>query len=526
MAIIPGGAERRVLPAPNAPEKADNMKHHLAEMGAADKPRAAVRGLARFIARVKPGIVLRLAMPALFILAALQFNFTRRLSFQRHPTGARILMATPTMDFNAKIEKTQYNGWNAYRLTNGIVSLYVAPDIGGRAIQMQLGDQEFFFVNHSLAGKVLPEAQNNPRAGWANYGGDKVWPAPEGWMNDAEWPSIPYYTLDGSHFASEVVKDSPEEVAVRVTSPKDPRTGVQFERTFHVYAGTTRITVEQVMRNISKRRIRWGVWHVLQNNGADLHDPSKPNPDLYMYIPINPHSVHPNGYAVAYGDVHHPSYGAIDDGRLLRVHYLYRVGKVVADSNAGWYAVVNGQKQIAYVENFKYFPGQAYPDNATVESWNDGPGTISRVAFDQVLPDDPSQTPYFLEAELISPFAELEPGQQYEFTVHWSPTRVPNPVLNAVWAGAISQPLSAAVAGGQVRLKGVFGVFTPGSLAAAFYSKLGEDLGSETLQAVDPRQVVSLEKSVPLPAEAFRVSVFVRDGAGDNVGYLGNAVLR
>ena len=134
-------------------------------------------------------------------------------------------MATPMNLFNARVEKTQFNGWNAYRLTNGIVTLYVTPDIGGRAIQLQLGDKAFFFVNNDLAGKVVPPEQNSLKAGWANYGGDKVWPAPEGWMNENEWPSIPYYTLDGSKYAAEVVRQTPAEVAVRVTSPPDPRTG-------------------------------------------------------------------------------------------------------------------------------------------------------------------------------------------------------------------------------------------------------------------------------------------------------------
>lgn len=107
-------------------------------------------------------------------------------------------MANPTTSLPAKLERTQYNGWNAYLLTNGLVTLYVAPDLGGRAIQLQLGDQEYFFVNEELAGEIVPAGQNNLKTGWANYGGDKVWPEPEGWMSDEEWASLPYYILDGS----------------------------------------------------------------------------------------------------------------------------------------------------------------------------------------------------------------------------------------------------------------------------------------------------------------------------------------
>jgi hypothetical protein len=434
-------------------------------------------------------------------------------------------MATPATTYLARLEKAQYRGWNVYHLTNGLISLFVAPDLGGRAIQLQLGDQEYFFVNADLAGKVLPAEQNSVKAGWANYGGDKVWPSPEGWMSESEWPSVPYYVLDGSKFDSEVTSNDASEVAVRVTSPKDSRSGVQFLRTFHVYAGVTRIKVEQVMRNISRRRIRWGIWHLIQHDGADVRDPSKPNPELYMYLPLNPHSMFPQGYCKLYGDARHPSYHVLHGGHMLRIHYLYRVGKIAADSNRGWYAVVNGQKNTGLVETFKYFTEAEYPDDASIEAWNNGPGTISRGPFDQTLEGDPKQTPYLLESEVLSPYAQLDPGEEYSFPVHWAATRLPNPVRDAVWAGAISEPLSGKQDNGRVSLKGVFGVFYVGTLEAAFYSVMGEELGHETLQAVDPREVVRLEESVLAPPGTFRVSVLVRDAAGENCGFLGNVTL-
>ena len=440
--------------------------------------------------------------------------------------SVRLAMASPALSYPAKLEKTRYNGWDVYRLTNGIINLYVAPQLGGRAIQLELGDQAYFFVNKDLAGKVLPESENNLKAGWANYGGDKVWPAPEGWMNDREWPSIPYYVLDGSAFQFEVVKETPQEVAVRVTSPEDPRSGVQFVRTYHVYADTTRVKVDQVMRNISKREIRWGIWHLIQNDAADARDPSKPNPDLYMYIPLNPNSEYPDGYYNPYGEAKHPSYEVLHGRHMLRVHYLYRVGKAAVDSNAGWYAVVNGQKNIGLVESFTYHPELDYPDGASVETWNDGPGTISRGPFDQTLEDDPKKTPYFLESEVLSPYATLKPGEEYSFPVYWSPTRVTNPVKNAVWAGAISEPLTGKLEGGNVNLKGTFGVFVPGTLEAFFYSVMGEELGRTRLQSVDPREVVKLDKTVPAPNDVFRVSVAVFDADGNNLGFLGNAILK
>jgi hypothetical protein len=67
-----------------------------------------------------------------------------------------------------------------------------------------------------------------------------------------------------------------------------------------------------------------------------------------------------------------------------------------------------------------------------------------------------------------------------------------------------------------------------GSLSevANFCNVMGEELGQATLQAVDPRTVVRLEKSIPAPADTFRVSVFARDAQGENCGYLGNVILK
>ena len=174
----------------------------------------------------------RFALTSVFALIVTGFAYHALTGvFDPFSTSARIAMAAPAESFPAKVDRTQYKGWNVYRLTNGLVTLYVAPEIGGRAIQMQLGDQEYFFVNQEFAGKVLPPEQNNLKSGWANYGGDKVWPGPEGWSNDGQWPSIPYYILDGSKYDSEITSNNSGEVAVKVTSPKDPRTGVQFVRT-------------------------------------------------------------------------------------------------------------------------------------------------------------------------------------------------------------------------------------------------------------------------------------------------------
>ncbi len=431
----------------------------------------------------------------------------------------------PMTQYAAVLERALYRGWDAFRLTNGLVSLWIAPDIGGRAIQLQLDEHEFLYVNSALAGKVLPLEQNNVKSGWANYGGDKVWPAPQGQYTDHEWPGPPDYTIEGSRFAAEVVADSPAAVAVRVSSPHDQRTGIQFFRTFHVCADTTCIKVDQMMRNISDRTIRWAIWHVMQHDATDAHDPSKPNPELCMYVPLRADRRAGHGTYVMFGDARHPSFQFLCDEKMLKVHYEYRAGKIGVDTDRGWIAVANGQKEVCFVENFTYARGAEYPDHASVECWVNGPGTVYGWHEDMVFPHDPRQIPYLMESEILSPLAQLAPGEVYNFPVAWYATRAPNPIVDATEVGVVCEALRAEWMGGRVRLKGTFGVFLPGTAEAAFFTKFGEEVGRLTIQHVDPRQVFRLHKEIPLPPGAYRISLLVRDSMGRHRGVLGDTSL-
>ncbi len=439
--------------------------------------------------------------------------------------GVMLSVPAPAEVYPARVEQTQYRGWSVYRLTNGIVTLLIAPDIGGRAIQLQLGEHEFFYVNPDLAGKVLPAEQNNPKSGWANYGGDKVWPAPQGWTSDEQWPGPPGYAIDGSRYQSEVVLESPGEVAVSLTGPPDLRTGIRFRRTFHVYAGTTRIKVEQTMQNVSRRRVRWGIWHVSQQDAASAEDNSKPNPELYAYVPLNPQSRFPDGFRIMMGNAGHPSFQRVEGGHTLRVHYLYEVAKAAVDTSSGWLAVVNGQRNTCFVEEFPGAPAAEYPDGAAVEFWLNGPGRATLWPYDSRLPDDPKRTPYVLESEVLSPMATLAPGEEYSYAVDWVPVRAPNPVRQVLWPGVVSEPLSAEANRGSLQLRGVFGVNTAGSAEAVFYAATGEELVREALGPVDPREVLQIDKKVRLPGGAFRVTLEVRDTYGQSQGVLGNVVV-
>jgi len=449
-----------------------------------------------------------------------------------HTTANGLAAASPVApasrgaESRCHVEQTRYRGWNAFKLANGLVTLYVVPDIGGRVIQFLLADHPFFFVNPDLAGKVSPPEENGGAlGGWKNYGGSKLWPAPQGWESDEQWPGPPDALLDGGRYHGEITKQEPTHVAVTVTSPPDLRTGIQFSRTVNLFAGSTQVRHDCVMKNISRRPVRWAVWEVSQLDTADPQDPTRFNPDFWAFCPLNPRSAHPKGFWPMFGQVTHPSYRPDYERGLLAVKYDYRVGKVGLDSAAGWLACVNGLSDHCFVGRFTPFPGAPYPDGAAVEFWLNGAGEFILNGLAITNAADPKQTPYFMEAEILSPLVELAPGDECRFEINWFAARCPRPVVEMTSAGPLSQPLRLTRNGGQARLEGVFGVFCPGRAAAVFKAADGKELGRADLGAVGPTKVFRLAKQCRLPSNTFRVTVIAADAEGQLRGVLGNAAI-
>lgn len=121
---------------------------------------------------------------------------------------------------------SNYRGWKSLCLSNSLVELQVLPDIGGRIIQFKFGGKEFLWVNPSLAGKLLPANGLAVDGGWFNVGGDKLWPAPQAWDNDQQWPGPPDAVLKAQPYSLEQFRPKRRQSAIRLTSAGDPRCGI------------------------------------------------------------------------------------------------------------------------------------------------------------------------------------------------------------------------------------------------------------------------------------------------------------
>ena len=90
------------------------------------------------------------------------------------------LALLPCVALSAVIEEgVEYNGWKCVVMKNKTTEVIVAPELNGRVIQYRVDGHEFLWVNKDLAGKVYPPEENYDMDHWKNYGGDKVWPAPQ-----------------------------------------------------------------------------------------------------------------------------------------------------------------------------------------------------------------------------------------------------------------------------------------------------------------------------------------------------------
>ena len=416
-----------------------------------------------------------------------------------------------------------YRGWDAVSLSNQYVSLTVVPSIGGRVMQYALGGRDFLWVNPALAGKAPPPEGVGPENAWLNYGGDKLWPAPQGWDNAEQWPGPPDAVLDGGPYKLEILPKDGNAPAVRLTSGEDKRSGIQFSRVVRLREGSTHVSFVATMKNIDTKPRRWGIWSHCQLDGGIKGGGH--NGQMNAYCPINPKSHFANGYSVIFGDKENPSFQADAKRGLMRVQYQYKVGKIGLDSPAGWVATVDGADGRVFVQRFAFESGKEYPDGSSVEFWLNGLGSFRAWGKDNVMPNDPERNPYIFESEVLGPFAKLQPGESVSWKYDWFAASIgpgDHEVTDCTDTGVVSEPLRAEkAAGGTVRLSGRFGVFASGRLAIHFLDSKGKALTNVALpEPASPLVPVILDHVAELPNGTATIRLMLVDAAGKESGQI------
>ena len=408
--------------------------------------------------------------------------------------------------------------WTTKYMGNDFIELQVVPEIGGRVLQYKLGDYGFFLVNDDLYGQEPPVSGVGPDDAWLNYGGDKLWLAPQGWDNDQQWPGPPDPVLDGQPYAMETLGNN----EIRLTSRKDHRSGVQLSRVIKVHENSTRVDIAATMKNIDTKPRRWGIWAHTQFNAGNRHGKGH-NENYWAYCPLNKNSIFPKGYSVQYGLVNNMSFKPDYDNSMMKVHYQRRVGKIGIDSPAGWVATVDATDGYVFVHRFEYEPGEPYPDNSSVEIWVNGLGEFVAWGKANKMPEDIKNNPYNFESEVISPYANLKPGEEYTYKYKWYAAKIPagTSVLNCSDVGVVCEDLAAVRNDKSLKIKGKFGVFYEGSLVLHYFDAAGKNIRTETIAPqVGPLKAIILSHTVQAIENTASVSLHLYDKTDRDIGQL------
>ncbi len=308
------------------------------------------------------------------------------------------------------VQPVVYEGWQAQQVANDWVQLTFVPQLGGRLMQVTFNGHPYLFVNPVYKGKYISPAEAAGR--WINYGGDKIWPLPEGNDDEQHWQGASTPLDDGAYAFS--VLSQGAKCTVRLEGPPDPPTGLQYTREISIGSDSPQISFHAITRNFTGHSITWSVQSVSQYNLSDAKDATQYNHEFWAFTPLNPRSSYLLGYHARDGLANDPAY-SVKDG-LFRLNWKYLESEVWLDSIAGWVALIDGATQYAMVEKTKHVLGGDYPGKATIIFYKNGPTVeLDAKGMPYLTSRSLEKTPYYMEAELNSPMAVLGPGESYAF---------------------------------------------------------------------------------------------------------------
>ena len=438
------------------------------------------------------------------------------LTFALAVSSGGAQQSAPTPSTSCQIHAVVFDGWQAQEVTNEWVKLTFVPQLGGRLMQVSFNGHPYLFVNPVYKGKYISPAEAAGR--WINYGGDKIWPLPEGNDDEQHWTGASTPLDDGAYAFS--ILSQNDRCTVRLEGPPDPPTGLRYTREITIGSDSPEIFFHAITKNITGHSIAWSVQSVSQYDLSDASDPNQYNHDFWAFAPLNSRSSYLNGYHVRDGLANDPSF-SVKDG-LFRLNWRYLESEVWLDSAAGWIALVDGATHYAMVEKTKHIEGADYPDKASVIFYKNGPTVqLNAQGMPYLTSRNLEETPYYMEAELNSPMAVLTPGETYAMETYWFPSRMSSDLTTVTEAGLVGRPLFAKKSAGKLELSGTFGVFFPGALKAYLYDGSGAETGEVSLQSVQPQDPVQLAQTITTTKNVARVSIHLIDSSGLDRGALG-----
>lgn len=395
--------------------------------------------------------------------------------------------------------------WRRLNVSNGLISGSVIPGIGGRVIDLSLGDRQIFYSNPRFRGKALTDSLESHWSLGRNYGGSKVWAAPQGWSSEQEWPGPPDPVLDCGDHRWQASIDQ-ERGKIELESPHDEYTGLTMRREITISKATASVHVRHIMQNTSRRPVRWSIWQVTQVDAAH---------GLEIFVPAT-------GFHQTFGDKPYGSVNHDPARKRLRIQYNDQVAKLAVEADEGWFAVLKSAEGLVFAETFGITVGARYPDNAPTAFWICGRGTFT-LHGDQVdMSAGINGCDPHVETEIMSPLTDLEPGESYSFATAWHLAAIEASEIHSVsHCGAVGVPL--AIDSSSSHITGSFGVFWEANLALLAYDRASRVVGQFDLGEVSPCRPVLLDDRISIPRNAVRCSLLMLDSHHRQLGVLDRA---
>jgi hypothetical protein len=248
-----------------------------------------------------------------------------------------------------------------------------------------IGKPNVLWENPKMLGK-LPDRDAKD---WQNFGGDKLWPAPQ-----PVWGWPPYHDIDPGQHEVKLLKNG----RLLISGKASEKAGVRFEREISMEETGTAVWIVNRMINTSHKPQKWAVWEIAQVDDPELMD-----------IPASRAHIHKDGYYSFPDNV--PSKGQ------------------VSTAMSGWIRIKRDRQKSAKVGSYAeqasaysyksgvWFQVSTGPSGSSVEYPHGG---NSQEVYTNPDPDK------YAELEILRPITELEPLKSATLTVQWQLRLSPN----------------------------------------------------------------------------------------------------
>ena len=275
------------------------------------------------------------------------------------------------------ITPTPYAGWaGSYRLANDRAEMVVVPRIARVMSFAVKGGANLLWQDAALRGK----ASDLTAKGWQNFGGAKLWIAPQSaW----KWPPPP--VIDRAPCAASVHRGR-----LRLVGAASLQHGLRLDREYRLLPGRPVVECTYTLVNTGDQPAAWGIWSVAQLL-----------PGGRAMVPA------PHGSRVwgSKDTLKQPQWRRTNDLLVCRVSG--KASKVFAVSPVGWMAYAC--RGHVFVMTFAADTKAAYP-----------PGHASHEFF---------TCDRYVEMEHVGPLVTLKPGERGTLRERWHVYRLPRPDL-------------------------------------------------------------------------------------------------